>query len=610
MAPVGYHDAMKDLFVTTPTIQPNEYLSPSDVQKLAGIKITSVPSFWDDEITQNLLRDHPYIPSNRVVVNFKRKDEAQGTAIGYVSINGAPHISLPIVMRRRELSPIDVMVLRTNTDSGIDQGVGDMSEDKTVPLTEESFNQALDTGSIGDPIHESKVRGTGYTEDGSLLRLPFRGRTVIASVIGASPEKKAEFEALLGSDKAVVAGFLNNGTESVVDSWLNAPLPVNIVQSKLASSEVKKAVASFVAAVPQEVKSAQFLAANVFVDGGATKVAVAFDAVNLANPEGGLERYFLFQDGSHCKAPEKVAVLGVETPEGEAALTSDVMKKWASPSVGNGMTVSFILDDIFTVPAKIASIAFNEEQRTLSLRMQDELSRKYDVLLDPRVKAAVFENKTATWILPATTHVIHFSGVDGALPLPMNKIAEELAQLVPDSLVCSGGQFTLSLGKDAFGPTQCSEEKISSVLNHWFENGDAILQAAKTDGVIRFNSNLTEQATEISKLASQYNDYPKIAAQVVEKIAMPLPLAVKLAAAIGDPDGVDAILSSGFLNQDNLAQFVGQADQFEDTVAKLARVLLAIRMGFPGDESATMVAMKSLQRVAERLKSAVQEVGA
>jgi hypothetical protein len=92
------------------------------------------------------------------------------------------------------------------------------------------------------------------------------------------------------------------------------------------------------------------------------------------------------------------------------------------------------------------------------------------------------------------------------------------------------------------------------------------------------------------------------------EISIPLEKAVKLAAAIGDDDGVDAVLGAGFLTEDNLAEFVGLSGQFEECVSKLARLLLAVRMGFPGDESATVVAMKALARVADRLQSATQEV--
>jgi hypothetical protein len=84
--------------------------------------------------------------------------------------------------------------------------------------------------------------------------------------------------------------------------------------------------------------------------------------------------------------------------------------------------------------------------------------------------------------------------------------------------------------------------------------------------------------------------------------------AIKLAATIGDPQCADAILGTGFLTPDNLAEFASLHAEFDDSVQKLARLLLAIRMGFPGDAGATAVAMKSLQRVSEDLESAMQEV--
>jgi hypothetical protein len=131
---------------------------------------------------------------------------------------------------------------------------------------------------------------------------------------------------------------------------------------------------------------------------------------------------------------------------------------------------------------------------------------------------------------------------------------------------------------------------------------------AKERGHVRFACDLPEAAMKIAAQAAELADYPKVAAAAVKKIAIPLDKAVKLAAAIGDPEGVDAMLGAGFLTEDNLSEFAGLGDQFEDTTSKLARLLLAVRMGFPGDENATAVAMKSLQRVTEGLNSAIQEV--
>ena len=608
------------LFITPPTIDPKEYLTETEARKVAGIKLTSSPSFWDDEIVQNLLRDHPYIPPQRVVVNFKRKDEAQGAAFGYIGIIGAPHVSIPVVIKNRELSPLDIIIVRNNQqgqNEQVQQGSGDMTDDKVMPLNEDTFTQALDAGDIGENVPEFQVRGTGYTEDGSSLRLPFRGRTVLASFMGVSEDQKKKLGEILSRDQQICAGFLHNLTSDKINSWLEAPLPKNLIQTKLAAAPVKRSSAVMVIDAPEEAKTADFTAAEVFVGNGETKVAATFDAVDLTRPISGLSKFLVFEDGTYCPAPEKVAV--VKTERTEVDLVNTVLQKCAAMALHRGSTVSFILEnDWFSVPAKVASIQADEHLGTITVKMLNGMSQPYLVMLAPFVKEAMFDDKTATWVLPISSKVLEFSEYAEARPMAPEKVAEWFQKRLPDQLVCGGGQFTLSIGGETFGSPQCSEQKIAEILDMWFDNGSMLIQAVKTAAAtsvtgswsVRFDSNLSDKAKEVVKLASEYYAYPELARSVIKDIAIPLESAVKLAATIGDPAGADAILSAGFLSEDNLAEFVSLADQFQDTVGKLARLLLAIRMGFPGDESATTVAMKSLQRVADRLQSAVQETEA
>jgi len=604
-----------NFFVHPPKVNAADYLPEQDARKTASIRLTSAPSYWDDEIVQNLLRDNPYIPSQRVVVNFKRKDDAQGAALGYIGIIGAPHLSIPVIVKNRELSPLDILIIRSkNADTDMEQGAGDLTDDKVVPLTEESFNQALDTGEIGDVIPEVKVRGCGYTEDGTQLRLPFRGRTVLASVMGATEEQKKKLAEILTADKESLVGFVKNNTGDVVNSWLDAKVPVNLVQQKLASARIERSVALIPSAIPVE-KATDFLAAEIFVDTDRTKVAVAFDGVDLTTPSKKASRWFIYNDGTYSRAPEKVAV--VESQKTEEELAEGVLDKVATRSLHRGSTVSFRVDDQFTAPAKIASIVSEEATKTISLTMIDNMGQKYGIFLAPGLKTAMYVPQSKCWALPILTEVLEL-GEYQSPPIETEKIAVYFESQLQDQLVCAGDQFTLSIRGETFGLPQCNEQKIAEVLDTWFENGSDLLvlakQAAKDSGqnagVVKFASNLNNKALEVVKLAEEYHAYPKVAQEAVNRVSIDLDKAVKLAASIGDPNGADAILSTGFLNEDNLAEFVNLSDQFKDTVSKLARLLLAIRMGYPADESATVVAMKALQRVAERLQSAVQEAKA
>ena len=97
--------------------------------------------------------------------------------------------------------------------------------------------------------------------------------------------------------------------------------------------------------------------------------------------------------------------------------------------------------------------------------------------------------------------------------------------------------------------------------------------------------------------------------EFIDRVGLPIEKAAKLASALSDPEGADAVLATGFLTEDNLAEFSSLSEEFQETVSKLARLLLLIRLGYPeGDESATLVAMKALQRVSESLEGLAQPV--
>jgi hypothetical protein len=270
---------------------------------------------------------------------------------------------------------------------------------------------------------------------------------------------------------------------------------------------------------------------------------------------------------------------------------------------------------VFTTPAKLASVRSREDTGVVELTMNDGLE-SYKIMLDRRIKQATYEDKTMTWVFPATVRVLTLTGHAELLPLEPAKMASALERSLTDQLICHQGQFTLVVRGDTFGVPSVSEAKMAALLDTYVTNGDdliamtkkAALTSSSDVGLVRFGSNIPEVVANVVKQASAYAGLPAILKENADDIKITFNLAVKLAASIGDPDGVDAVLSAGFLTQDNLAEFVNLSDQFNETVSKLARLLLAIRMGFPGDETATVVAMKSLARVAERLQSAGQEV--
>lgn len=621
------------MFIEPPQIDAWDYLPEAEARKTAGVKLTSPPSYWGDEITQTLLRDHPYIPAERVVVNFKKRDDAGGNALGFIGITGAPRASIPVIVVNRELKPLDVLVVRSDGNQDSEESVGDLQDDRVLPLNEDTFNQTMDIGEIGTPVHPMDIKSTHWSEDGSALRLPFRGRTVVASVMGVSEVQKVAFAKLL-QDKEILAGFASRGTGDdqawlegygiktagipcptivdIVNAWLAAPEPGDMIRSKMASAPVSRAEVLSAAEMPLEVSTRDFLAAEVCCDRGEFKTAAAFDAIDLTNPISGVGRWLIFEDGSYCRAPEKVAT--ASEPD-QDALCQSVMEKLATRSLQRGAVLSFVVPEgeqtHLTVPAKLASLASNEANGSVLLTMADPLGRTFPVTLTRGVKVAMLDESTGAWVMPIHTEVLQLNGDIETMPLACDKVASLMRQSLPDAIIGAEGQYSLVIGGEVFaGASQVDESKIASILDSWYSNGAELLEMVKEAGFVRFTSNLREVQEEVTKQASVYTDYPAVAKAVLTDVALPLDKAVKLAAAIGDPEGADALLGAGFLTEDNLAEFVGLSGQFEETIGRLARLLLAIRLGFPGDESATVVAMKSLQRVTERLRASSQEVEA
>jgi hypothetical protein len=302
-----------------------------------------------------------------------------------------------------------------------------------------------------------------------------------------------------------------------------------------------------------------------------------------------------------------------QTGEDEAALTKTVMSKIATGSLHRGTAISLMAGDAFTAPAVLTKLATHEGNGSIHLELSNGL-QQVNVVLAKGVKVAS-RTSEGSWILPLDTQVLTLQHHAEVLPMAIDKVASFLDKRLPDSLVLTNGQWTLNVRGENFGFNQADEKTASAVLAHWFENGpemaEMVKQAAATNdgkGWLRFDSDLPAKAEKIAAAVQTLEDFPKVAAARIASIAMPLDKAVKLAATIGDPQSADAVLGAGFLTPDNLAEFVTLHETFGQSVQKLARLLLAIRMGFPGDSSATAVAMKSLQRVSEDLESAIQEV--
>ena len=78
---------------------------------------------------------------------------------------------------------------------------------------------------------------------------------------------------------------------------------------------------------------------------------------------------------------------------------------------------------------------------------------------------------------------------------------------------------------------------------------------------------------------------------------------IKIAAENPLKTTVDAVLSLGFINKNNIEEYVAQIPMYEQVCSDLAKLLLYIRLGMEStSEDPVRKAMQELTRVVERLR--------
>lgn len=591
---------MRDLFLTPPKIDPAQYLPVEEARKIADCRLQSPPAAWGDEIIQTVIRDNPYLPVDQMVVNFKRRDDANGYAVGFITFIGAPNLSLPVIIRQGHLAPVDIMIVGRQDPENTT--ANDASSDQLLPLTEQNFLSAVGSVDAGIPTPPNDIRGTGYTEDGTGLRLPIQGRTVLASVLGVSTERREALTVALKQDKTACAGFAINRTTEVIDAWLAAPPAKRTLETKLAAAPIPKAVALTPSALPDFVETFKG-AAGVIQEDGSIRPAMRLDAIDILQPGAAKVAYLLYDDGTFTQHPAKLAMVALPEPDLDTTVAKRILAKLASSSLRRGAYISFSLgENGVTAPAKIASLRTNEATGDIEVVVTNGLVSR-PILLSPQVKAAirVMDQGVGTWVLPASTPVFMFAGTGKPAASP-SKVAAMVDSFYPDCVTVAGDHVTVHIHGHPLSGSY-SMAKAAAVLADRIQNSGELLDIARKIGTARFSVDLRDSETKVAQATAAYRAFPGLAREFVQRVGLPVSAAAKLAAALSDPQGTDAILATGMLSDENVAEFAEYASTFEEAADQLARLLLAIRMGFRGDETATAVAMKSLSRVAQDLRA-------
>ena len=83
--------------------------------KVSYKHVSDNPAEWTGNVMEQFYNQFPYFANSRVSVTFSQKDEQKGYALGTISIQEGPGLSVPVIIKDRELYPFDVAIMGGST---------------------------------------------------------------------------------------------------------------------------------------------------------------------------------------------------------------------------------------------------------------------------------------------------------------------------------------------------------------------------------------------------------------------------------------------------------------------------------------------------------------
>ena len=150
-----------------------------------------------------------------------------------------------------------------------------------------------------------------------------------------------------------------------------------------------------------------------------------------------------------------------------------------------------------------------------------------------------------------------------------------------------------------------SKEGAERVLSHVLRQG--VVKIAGVQPIVPLEEAIGEAEEKTAEVGAQFDE-------MIDAVTGPAFGLIKEADSLGDPSSVDAILSLGFLNIDNVSRFVAFLPDIEKVQSKVGTLLLAARLGLtelPQDHLSRVFfaleqSIAGLKRLAARLSTPVQ----
>ena len=529
--------------------------------KTAGIKLTENIDGWDKEIIARVHEDISYVTNRPYEVHFKSIDRKFGYAVGAVKFNDLKNVYIPIVIKKYELFPLDLIVVN----------------EQPYPLNEQTFNEIIagktTLGKLTDPSSTQTLVERQNAQANDLVDYPTAKYGFLQKGCGDSSELKK----IAKANPEYLMSYRNNKTFGLLKEAMLLPVKptITLEREKVAAKDITRAGSGPYRSIDKAGVYKVATLDNSFHEG--VIIANVYDldlekqAFSLFITDDGK---YGFQDryaGTECKTRQLDKLASV----------TDV-------NYGVGDDICFISKTakacFATLPIKVASKSTVDGYTKISGITAN--SEKVDMFLIPNIK---------TITKSGSVYMIPSHKMD-AVKLGSYKRFHWNTDTIRNQAICKYASNTTKVTADGVmlsiqndyiktaGPLMPSE--AYELLKDYYSNAIEIIKTATAKKQVVF----TGVKYAMTKEAKPFN-------VDVEKEEL-----YKIASNITDPDCVDAVLSLGFINEFNVQQYIEMVPEFEEVITKLAKLLLATRLGLNGDEYAIKRAMEALESTTNILK--------
>ena len=553
-------------------------------EKIAVVTLSRDGDDWEEQISESLHQEHPFIAEHNIQINLTKTDPESGVGVGSIQID--EKVLVPIIIEKFKLAPLDLF----------------WNDDKLHPLTRNSLESVLQDTTMGTPV----TPGQGEQSDVSLYsrtQPPFDGKYTYAELADLGGLEQALSDAFT-SEEGLRYELRKNATfAAALRPYLEA------VHEKVAAAKVEP--------VKDRITVRTYKPFDKVASHGAYEVATTAGRMPAL--------VFDHVISARCELqPERGMIVGLDKEAAYAYLDpgQEVAGRACSPTTSvpvcdpapNQRGVFFKMASKGAICTEPLRLTFATED---GWGARDGMNQPVKIVKVAGLKAPIYGDRCLS--IPDNWHWIKVASPVNPMPLHAANLTEP-HHLENFSIHHYDGRFTVR-GLPGFASDGDDYEKTASLLNMRFHDDDVtrVMAAASGDnGDLYLCAKPAEQVKVASAPPIKIDPVNLVkeatfVMSMVGDIHFPVTSkgTIKVAAVTDDAakQTVDSLLGLNFLNPDNLYRFAEKTTMIGSAKEAVAKLLLASRLGLDVDSRplrTAMFALDSVERDLRELNNAVE----